>query len=73
MARSTDRRKPLRWKYSLPGSVVAAHELGDPVAQPLVLRVQFLDLCRHWFHVEELTSRAHVVVRVLGLELLAAE
>eukprot|EP00965_Chrysotila_dentata_P150018 4954866-Pleurochrysis_carterae.AAC.3 len=32
-----------------------ALELGDLVAQPLVLRVQLLDLCCHRLHVEEAT------------------
>eukprot|EP00965_Chrysotila_dentata_P007307 236532-Pleurochrysis_carterae.AAC.2 len=51
-----------------------ALELGDLAAQPLVLRVQLLDLSCHLLsHVEELAVRAHLVVRVLRLGLLAAK
>eukprot|EP00965_Chrysotila_dentata_P255682 6212308-Pleurochrysis_carterae.AAC.5 len=50
-----------------------ALELGDLLAQPLVLCAKLLDLCRQRLHVEELAIRTHLVVRVLRLELLEAE
>eukprot|EP00965_Chrysotila_dentata_P258110 6213106-Pleurochrysis_carterae.AAC.1 len=72
MARSMARVKPSQWKWLLLTRLRDAVELGDLIAQPLALRVQLLDLCNHRLHVEELAVRAHLVVRILRLELFAA-
>eukprot|EP00965_Chrysotila_dentata_P014633 484690-Pleurochrysis_carterae.AAC.3 len=47
-----------------------ALELQDFVSQLLLLCLQLLDLCCHWLHVKEQAVGAHLVVRILCLELL---
>eukprot|EP00965_Chrysotila_dentata_P125848 4159490-Pleurochrysis_carterae.AAC.2 len=72
MARSTARVKPSRWKYSLPGFVM-------PLSSVISSRSRWFSAFSSSITAaigsasKKLAIRAHLVVRVLRLELPAAE